>query len=323
MNGYDVIGDVHGHADKLEGLLRTMGYRRRDGAWRHAEREVVFIGDLIDRGTQNLDTLNIARAMIDAGTARMVLGNHELNAIAWATPDPDRPGEHLRPRTGTVGDKNRSQHKEFLAEVGEESRLHIDLIAWFMTIPLWLDLDGLRVVHACWDPLAMAALRPSLSNTGGLTHELAIRSSRSQLPEYCHVETILKGPEIHLPERYWYTDKDGHLRENARFSWWDGDAATLRRAAEIPSGARGTDGQPLPELPDDPIGDLALPRYTDGVPVIYGHYWRTGATRVISPTAACVDYSAGKGGPLVAYRWYGEPTLSDLGFVSFPENLWS
>jgi hypothetical protein len=29
------------------------------------------------------------RAMIDAGAARAVMGNHELNAIAWATPDPD------------------------------------------------------------------------------------------------------------------------------------------------------------------------------------------------------------------------------------------
>jgi hypothetical protein len=26
MSGYDVIGDIHGHADKLIGLLRQMGY---------------------------------------------------------------------------------------------------------------------------------------------------------------------------------------------------------------------------------------------------------------------------------------------------------
>ena len=26
MIGYDVIGDVHGHADHLQGLLATMGY---------------------------------------------------------------------------------------------------------------------------------------------------------------------------------------------------------------------------------------------------------------------------------------------------------
>jgi hypothetical protein len=31
---------------------------------------------------------------------------------------------------------------------------------------------------------------------------------------------------------------------------------------------------------------------------------------------ACVDYSAGKGGPLVAYRFNGEPVLSASSFVS-------
>ena len=24
-------------------------------------------------------------------------------------------------------------------------------LSWFRTLPIWLDLDGLRVVHACWD----------------------------------------------------------------------------------------------------------------------------------------------------------------------------
>ena len=36
--GYDVIGDIHGQADKLEALLQHMGYRPHDGAWRHPSR---------------------------------------------------------------------------------------------------------------------------------------------------------------------------------------------------------------------------------------------------------------------------------------------
>ena len=38
---------------------------------------------------------------------------------------------------------------------------------------------------------------------------------------------------------------------------------------------------------------------------------------VLGPKAACVDYSAGKGGPLVAYQWSGETELVDGHFVSF------
>jgi hypothetical protein len=30
---YDIIGDVHGHADQLEGLLRQLGYRQRGDAY--------------------------------------------------------------------------------------------------------------------------------------------------------------------------------------------------------------------------------------------------------------------------------------------------
>ncbi len=46
---YDIIGDVHGHADVLVALLRKLGYRERAGAWRHPERTAVFLGDFIDR----------------------------------------------------------------------------------------------------------------------------------------------------------------------------------------------------------------------------------------------------------------------------------
>ena len=31
MNKYDIIGDIHGHADKLEQLLQKMGYKRKNG----------------------------------------------------------------------------------------------------------------------------------------------------------------------------------------------------------------------------------------------------------------------------------------------------
>ena len=33
--GYDIIGDVHGQIGKLEALLKKLGYRVKDGAWRH------------------------------------------------------------------------------------------------------------------------------------------------------------------------------------------------------------------------------------------------------------------------------------------------
>src|SRR3981081_3733406 len=94
-----VIGDVHGQYDKLVALLRHLRYHDTGGGWRHPDRTAVFVGDLIDRGPRQAATVDLVRRMVDACAARCILGNHEFNAIAWATPDPDRPGEPLRRHT--------------------------------------------------------------------------------------------------------------------------------------------------------------------------------------------------------------------------------
>ena len=56
---YDVIGDVHGHAEELVQLLERMGYRREGGAFRHADRTAIFLGDWIDRGPNILQALQV------------------------------------------------------------------------------------------------------------------------------------------------------------------------------------------------------------------------------------------------------------------------
>ncbi len=50
-------------------------------------------------------------------------------------------------------------------------------------------------------------------------------------------------------------------------------------------------------------------------PVFFGHYWLTGNLSLQSGRCACVDYSAGKGGPLVAYGFDGESNLALDKFV--------
>ena len=49
----DFIGDIHGHADKLEWLLSKMGYDKKNDTYSHPERTVIFVGDYIDRGPDN------------------------------------------------------------------------------------------------------------------------------------------------------------------------------------------------------------------------------------------------------------------------------
>ncbi|PRC51373.1 metallophosphatase, partial [Mycobacterium sp. ITM-2017-0098] len=87
----------------------------------------IFVGDLIDRGTEQLRVLEVAKAMADAGTAQVVMGNHEFNAIAYATESPAGSAKYLRPHT----DKNDNQHRAFLEQLsGAQRAQYLD---WFMT----------------------------------------------------------------------------------------------------------------------------------------------------------------------------------------------
>ena len=293
-DGFDVIGDVHGCYNQLVELLHRLGYSDESGAYRHSSRQVVFVGDLIDRGPGQVDVLRLVRAMADAGTALVVMGNHEFNAIAYATPNPDQPGEYLRRHS----EKNNSQHAEFLAQIGGGSADHVDVVKWFTTLPLWLDLGDLRVVHACWEPSAMTGL-----GTPYLDEQLLVAASTSGNDVYQWVEHLCKGPEVRLPAGHTFHDKEGNRRTEARLRWWDAKPLTYASACEVPPNC-------TPPLPDTTIQDLPVDLYNHDVPVIFGHYWRDWPSIELTNTTACVDYSAVKGGPLVAYRWSGETTLT-------------
>jgi hypothetical protein len=311
---YDIIGDIHGHADALRTLLTDMGYKDSGGYLKHTDRQAVFVGDFIDRGPKQLDTFDIVRSMVDAGSAHAVMGNHEFNAIAWflPDPDPDQPGEYLRPHhSAKYGDKNFRQHEAFLNEVTGTPR-HKEIIDWFLTLPLWLDLDGIRVVHACWHPKFMAYLAKRLGKSKRLTRELMTEASREPADEaekdtpeptlFKAVEALTKGIEVPLPKPHTFKDKDGTVRDRVRVRWWDAQATTYRQSAMLGETERS-------QLPDDPIPTHALIGHDGGAPIFFGHYWLNGNPRHLLEKAACVDYSVAKGGNLVAYRWDGEPVL--------------
>ena len=307
MSGFDVIGDVHGCADMLEGLLRDLGYIESGGAYRHTEsggeRQAIFVGDLVDRGPQQIKTLEVVRAMVDAGSAQMVMGNHEFNAISFATRDPHS-GQFVRPHNK----KNVKQHKAFTEQIPADTRLYAHWIEWFKTLPLWLDLGGIRVVHACWNGDEIERVKGWVRPGTPVSNEFIVQANDKGSPEHRAIEVLLKGPELSLTEygQPGFKDKDGHLRDEARIRWWNANARTLRELAEIPHDAKTKEGAPYPIPPDMPCPKEAVFAYRDPIPVFYGHYWRTGEPRKgedWTDNTVCVDFSAVTGGDLVAYRW--------------------
>ncbi len=306
---YDIIGDIHGHARKLEQLLAQMGYEAVDGVYQHPSRKAVFVGDFIDRGSEQKRVLDIVRPMVEQRHAYAVLGNHEFNAICYHTRHP-LTGEWLRRHT----EKNFDQHARFLREFPEGEAATRDVIEWFKTLPLFLEINGCRIVHACWNQASIDRLKTRLTSDNCLTDELIAEAATEGTQAFENIETILKGPEIKLANGATFEDKSGHVRDSVRVRWWGTAPADVASAAfhiaHVPE-----------EVRDIQLGDFGMDMYPvpapseHHLPVFFGHYWCSGDPQPLAANVACVDYSAGENGPLVAYRWAGPGALSSDSFM--------
>ena len=177
------------------------------------------------------------------------------------------------------------------------------------SLPLFLEAEGFRAVHACWVDPAIDRVR-ALTKDGVLSEAQLIRAADPADELFHLAEEITKGPEHRLPDGFAFRDKDGTHRDHVRLQWWNAGARTWRDIAI---------SVPVPDdLPDVPLpGTLMAQTYpAHERPVFFGHYWLSGDPVLQAPNALCLDYSAGKDGPLVTYELHpGETLLS-------PDRVW-
>ena len=286
----DLIGDIHGHADKLEELLHKLGYEKRNGAYFHPERKVLFVGDYIDRGPKIRETLEIVKAMVDNDNAIALMGNHEYNALCFHFQETK--GGHLRKHLI----KNIIQHYETLKQFQNRQNEYEDYIDWFKTLPLFYETDTFRAVHACWDNNNIQYLKKNLKNNR-LTDELIFRSVKQGSALNKAIDQTLKGKELRMPNGLFFTDKDGNERNKFRIKWWENPAVMTYKLISI---------IPFKNLPDQSIADSIIKRENyypaDDKKVFFGHYWLEGEPCLYKNNVCCLDYSVARGGKLVAYR---------------------
>ncbi len=285
-----VIPDLHADPDRLARSLSL------------AEGQVAFLGDFIDAGRASREAddrsvLTEVRALVDAG-APAVMGNHELNAILFHRKGPD--GDPLRPHVA----KNLNQHRSFLAAFGTGTLDALEWTEWFLTLPLWCDVGGLRLVHACWNDAAIATITARRPD-GRLRHE-DLPEIAEKATEFARaVNLLVTGPEVSLPAPHRFHDYHGHVRNEVRLAWWVSGAQTWAEAVlsvpdpgELPSGT-------LPDL----AADLLYP--ASSAPALVGHYKMSGEPRIESRRVACLDYPFAP----CLYRWQGERDLDPANLV--------
>lgn len=308
---YDLIGDIHGYAKPLKQLLEKLGYQFNGDFWQHPTRKVIFLGDFVDRGPDQVESVQTAKSMVENNAALAVMGNHEFNAIAYATKNPHQEDEYLRPHT----EKNRKQHAAFLEQVGEGSEQHKAFIDWFKTLPIYLDLEGVRVIHACWDKKSLEVIQPLLNADNILKDSAWLSVTQKDTDAFEAAETLLKGLEIPLPTGVEFLDKDDNPRSHIRTRWWETQSLTYRDLAIVPDDV-------IERIPHDPVADDLIPGYDGDKPLFLGHYWLTGTPKPRTDHIAILDYSIAAQhtqsehhGKLCAYRWEGEAALTENNFV--------
>jgi hypothetical protein len=288
---YDIIGDIHGHADKLEILLQKLGYKKEFGVYSHPDkRKVAFVGDFIDRGPKIREALHIVKDMCDSENAIAIMGNHEYNAICFHTPHTQKGGFFRDHNLKEI-----EQHIETLRQFKYFDSEWADFLDWFKTLPLFFENEDFRMVHACWDNANINWLEKNLKKNEPITPEFLTKAADENSREYHIVEETLKGKERKLPNGLSFADKDGAVREECRIKWWVEESKRKIYNDVLVGCPTEIANEPLPN-------DSTFPSYTENKLLFFGHYWFEGLPEKTNSKAICLDYSVAKKGHLVAYR---------------------
>lgn len=295
---YDIIGDVHGYASLLKKLLVQMGYTKTQTGYSHPERKAVFVGDFVNRGPEIRKSIRIVRKMVENGHAFAVLGNHEINTIIF----------HLKDKSGLP--LVRPPQKNFLSVYKtvnqfsgkvEEWTSHRK---WMRELPLYLELDSIRVVHACWSEEAIKTINELevIGKTRKSIFRKVYKSPKSSVGK--SILTLTKGLEFTMPGDLKIINNKGVAPRSFRMRWWENPAGKTFEEISFESKFK---------LPDYEIPKQIYPNtlvYPKNAPIVFfGHYCRGEGPHIIPPNICCVDSCVTGTKTLTAYRWSGETEL--------------
>lgn len=197
---FDIIGDIHGCFDELVSLLIKLGYSveklDKFKISHQANRRLIFVGDLVDRGPNSPDVLQLVMDAVASGMAMCVCGNHD-----------DKLKRKLRGRDV----KLRHGLKETMAQLSQESELfHSSVLVFLEHLQHHhiFDAGKLAVVHAALKEEDMGKSSPRIKAFclyGQLTGEVNEQGLPIRYPwaqDYCGDTLIVYGHSI-VPEAAW------------------------------------------------------------------------------------------------------------------------
>lgn len=144
----DIVGDIHGEYEALLSLMQHLGYDAHGG--HPDQRHLVFVGDFCDRGPNSPAVLALVQQLVESGRASAVLGNHEINLLREEAKDGS--GWFFDERVA----KDNTKYAPYKRPAAEE---RTQIVKFLSTLPIGLERDDLRVIHAAWQPDEIAIAR--------------------------------------------------------------------------------------------------------------------------------------------------------------------
>ena len=268
----DIIGDIHGHYQQLIRLTEKMGYSVSPKKLHHPEnRKLGFVGDFINRGPQSVEVLTLVKSLCESGDAIAVLGNHEFRLI-----------------------QNSVEGKKVPAELEP-------FIPWLRTLPLFMELDTFRIVHAVWHFSSIELLDGKSVEEDSFIQETIVKKS----PYKKAVSRILSGIKINIPEDLKLIDRFGIERSKARLKWWM-DLSEKPYADCFLSPMKPDIFNRGPAI--DELSDLE-PYNEKDKPVFTGHYCLPPHLPKISGNVVCLDGCVTCDKTLWGYRHQGTENI--------------
>ncbi|MBS4749954.1 serine/threonine protein phosphatase [Carnobacteriaceae bacterium zg-ZUI78] len=138
-----IVGDIHGEYDLLEKLLRY---------WNEEEQQLVFLGDLADRGPKTKECFLKVKELVDKKGAICISGNHEDILLKWLGDPQENMDWYLR--NGGQATIEGLLYKGVLEEETPQEAASMiqtrypDLITFIKELPLYYETDYCICVHA-------------------------------------------------------------------------------------------------------------------------------------------------------------------------------
>lgn len=298
MEGFDIIGDIHGYANILEFALKEMGYKNRSGAYMHPTRQAIFVGDLINKGPDIKSTVEIVKAMVESGSAQCIIGNHEWNLLRLlkfsGKNDPDALRESdLLAQCVTTLDSYRY----------DQSALS-ELKQWIGQLPLYIENQYFRVVHAAWLPEDIDWLEKTYGPAPAAMDCIEAASNPSSNTSKV-LQRLLNGVEWpFLSLNQGHSDTEPEL-ELHRMAWWlNPDKAGQMEDLIV----RSQDREIIP-VNESKYRERFNGYPETAIPLFLGHYCLTDETGLQAHNVFCTDWCIYKNEALTVYRWSGETIL--------------